>query len=97
MNDPACYFHRDGMGFCLLENNCWAEKPCPKSQKEADAARAQVIEEIIARRPRLEPSTIPPRPCHAVGCGAPAAPGLDMCRGCLAKFSPGTQARIAGK
>jgi hypothetical protein len=38
------------MGFCLLENRCWSDKPCPKSQAAADRAREQLVDEIIARR-----------------------------------------------
>jgi hypothetical protein len=45
-----CMFYRDAMGFCLLENRCWADKPCPKSQAAADRAREQLVDEIIARR-----------------------------------------------
>ncbi len=43
-------FYRDRAGFCLLENRCWSGKPCPKTQAQADRAREQLIDEIIAER-----------------------------------------------
>jgi len=52
--------------------------------------------EIFIFKPVLPvgPSSIPPRPCHADKCAAPALPGIDMCAAHLAKFSPGQQALI---
>lgn len=48
--DRACYWYRDRDGFCLLENRCWSGKPCPKTQAQADAAREQLVDQIIASR-----------------------------------------------
>ena len=45
--DPACYFYRDRAGFCLLENRCWSGKPCPKTQRQADAARSALVNHHI--------------------------------------------------
>lgn len=54
MTDPACYFYRDSAGFCLLENRCWSGRPCPKTQRQADAAREDLINELILARSRAE-------------------------------------------
>lgn len=48
--DRACYWYRDAAGFCLLQNRCWAGKPCPKTQAQADAAREKLIDELAAQR-----------------------------------------------
>lgn len=43
-------WYRDRHGFCLLENRCWSGKPCPKTQRQADAAREDLIDDIIEWR-----------------------------------------------
>ncbi len=48
--DRACYFYRDADGFCLLTNRCWSGKPCPRTQRQADRAREELIDEIIKER-----------------------------------------------
>lgn len=50
MADKGCYWYRDRDGFCRLQNRCWEGKPCPKTQREADRAREQLCEELIAVR-----------------------------------------------
>jgi len=39
----VCYWLRDGNGYCLLTNRCWSLKPCPKTQLQADKARAAIF------------------------------------------------------
>jgi hypothetical protein len=52
--DPACYWLRDSAGFCLLENRCWSGKRCPKTQREADQAREQLVDYYATLRDRRQ-------------------------------------------
>lgn len=51
-SDPACHFYRDADGFCRLTNRCWSGKACPRTQREADRAREELVDEIIKERDR---------------------------------------------
>lgn len=48
--DPACYWYRDRDGFCRLLNRCWSGKPCPQTQRQADAARAALVDRYVKMR-----------------------------------------------
>lgn len=52
MRQPGeyCAWYRDAAGFCLLQNRCWSEKACPRSQIEADQAREALVDELVAQR-----------------------------------------------
>lgn len=49
----ACNFYRDATGCCRLLTRCWSGTPCPQSEREAEAARLQYIDELVQaeRRP----------------------------------------------
>ena len=44
-----CDQYRDADGFCPLDN-CWAGKPCPKTEEEASAAWEAVCDKYIGLR-----------------------------------------------
>jgi hypothetical protein len=46
----SCNYYRDAAGFCHLQNRCWSGKPCPKTQADADQARSQLVDQVIAQR-----------------------------------------------
>lgn len=58
----ACNYYRDAAGFCRLVTRCWSGKPCPKSEREAERARLQYIDELIwvraGRRSQMRPPVI---------------------------------------
>jgi hypothetical protein len=44
----VCNYYRDRDGFCHLLNSCWSGKPCPKTQRQADAAREALVRHFAA-------------------------------------------------
>lgn len=55
----ACYYLRDQDGYCHLTNRCWVGKPCPKNDRQAEAARQQLIREVMTQRDAAERARLP--------------------------------------